>query len=87
MNKETAENALQKLILENCAEKGLNPADFEFNHELNLLESGLYDSMGLLQLIASLEENLGIEIDLSDEDPEEFTQYGKLIEIIAKNNS
>ncbi len=86
MNKETAENALQKIILENCAEKGLNPADFELTYELNLLESGLYDSMGLLQLIAALEEELGIEIDLSDEDPEEFTQYGKLIDIIAKNN-
>lgn len=83
MNRDIAKQELDTLIAEICKEKGLALDHFMLDHNLNLLESGICDSLGLLQLVASLEERLGIEIDLSEQDPEEFTNYDKLVDIIS----
>ncbi|MCC7299418.1 MAG: hypothetical protein IT244_13875 [Bacteroidia bacterium] len=80
----TAKTTLDSIIRNACDEKEIDFSSIQLNEELNLIESGIFDSLGLLQLIAELEEQLGIEIDLSEEDPEDFTQYSKLLDIIAK---
>lgn len=80
----TAKTTLDSIIHNACDEKEIDFSSIQLNEELNLIESGIFDSLGLLQLIAELEEQLGIEIDLSEEDPEDFTQYSKLLDIIAK---
>ena len=51
--------------------------------DLNLLESGLYDSLGFMELLTSIENELGVAVDLSDVDPERFTTYGGLSAVIA----
>ena len=40
--------------------------------ELDLLEAGVLDSLGFVELIAFIEEATGLQLDLLDIEPEEF---------------
>ena len=52
--------------------------------ELNLIDSGLFDSLGFLQLIADLEHHAGVQLDLFDVDPDTLTTVGGLILLICE---
>jgi acyl carrier protein len=39
----------------------------------DLLATGLLDSLGFVELLAYVEQTTGLQIDLSDADPSEFT--------------
>jgi acyl carrier protein len=71
---------VKSLILEHLGslitEMGLVPA--EITDEFDLLTSGLIDSLGIVELIAALERDLNIVIDLSELDPEQLTTIGPL---------
>jgi acyl carrier protein len=49
------------------------PAD-----DFDLRSGGLIDSLGFIELIAAIEDQLGIELDFDDLDPEEITVLGSL---------
>lgn len=73
------------LILEACG-----PALVDFGIEpdsapgdLDLRGSGLIDSLGFVEIIVQLEEQLGIEIDLEEMDPEQLTVLDPLATHIA----
>ena len=57
-------------------EIGLAPA--ALTDDFDLLTSGVIDSLGIVELIAALEQQLGIAIDLSELDPENLTTLGPL---------
>jgi acyl carrier protein len=76
------ESIIETIIAENCVEKDIDFGNIIFDKNLNLIESGIFDSLGFLQFIASLEEKTGKEIDFSEYDPEEFTNYARLLEIL-----
>ena len=38
----------------------------------NLLEAGIVDSLGFVELIAAIQSHFGIEVDLLDADPDDF---------------
>lgn len=44
--------------------------------DFDLLTEGVLDSFGLLELIASLEQRFGVELDFDDVDPDELTVFG-----------
>ena len=46
--------------------------DGDITAETDLVASGLLDSLALIDLIASLENQIGCKIDLTDVDPREF---------------
>lgn len=48
-----------------------------------LLSSGLLDSLGVLQLVAFLDEELGVEIRDEDFSEENFATIGALLALIA----
>ncbi len=77
--KKEVERVLEKKIRIACSEEEIGE---KISDDLNLVQSGIYDSIGFLELIASLEDELEIEIDLSEYSPQEFTNYGKLKKII-----
>lgn len=52
--------------------------------DLDLIESGLFDSMGYVRLIASLEERFGIAIDFGELEPEEMVRLGGLVRAVAR---
>src|SRR5258708_11878411 len=51
----------------------------------NLMESGLLDSIGFVELIVFMESKTGSNIDLSDVDPSEFTTVNGLSQIALRN--
>jgi acyl carrier protein len=53
------------------------PADFD------LRMNGVIDSLGFIQLITSLEQQMGCEIDLADVDPAQLTNVDVLSSHIA----
>ncbi len=57
-------------------EMGLVPADI--NDDFDLLTSGVIDSLGIVELIGAIEQELGIALDLSELDPENLTILGPL---------
>ena len=45
--------------------------------DLDLLESGVVDSMGLLEMISEVEERVGQELELEDLEPRDLTVLGR----------
>jgi acyl carrier protein len=76
---------VRALILEACgptlADFGIDPAGAP--GDLDLRGSGMIDSLGFVEIIVALEEQLGIEIDLEEMDPEQITVLDPLAAHIA----
>ena len=63
---------------------GLSVADVDVN--TSLLEQGILDSMSFLELIVSLESNFGVELDLSELDPSDFTSINSIHKLLYDAN-
>ena len=57
----------------------------EINGDTNLLEAGLLDSLGFVELLLFIETQRGWTIDLTNADPEEFAVVKGLCRIALKN--
>jgi acyl carrier protein len=57
----------------------------QFTRHTNLMESGLLDSVGFVELIVFMEGQTGYNIDLADVDPSEFTTVEGLSRIALRN--
>ena len=57
----------------------LNIAQESLADDFDLVESGLIDSLEFVNLIGEIETEFGLEVDLGDYDPEEFTTIGILV--------
>ena len=85
MNKVTAEDVRGFLTAKYSAPirgMGLDPAtvtdDFDF------LLSGAVDSFGILEMVSSIEQQFGIELDLASLDAEQMTILGPLSRYVAE---
>ena len=85
MTKEQVKTLIDSLIEESCEKQGRNFSELQLDASLNLVESRLFDSIDFLGFIGRIEEELDKELDLFDYDPEEFTNYERLIEIISES--
>ncbi len=61
-------------------------ANVQITGDTNLLESGLLDSLGFVELILFIENQSGCEIDLTDVDPQEFCVVKGLCRIALRNH-
>ena len=52
--------------------------------DFDLLTEGIIDSLGLLEMIAAVEERFGVSIDLEGLDAEQVTVLGPLCDYIEK---
>jgi len=59
---------------------GLDPAMVDDNFDL--LTGGVIDSLGVVELISSIEQQLGVALDLTELDPEQLTVLGPLSRFI-----
>lgn len=57
----------------------------DFADDFNLLESGLVDSINLLDLLATVEREFGLSIDFGAVGPDEFSHLGRLVEALARS--
>lgn len=84
MNRVSAQE-VRSLALERLKQplraKGLKPADVP--DDFDLLTEGVIDSQGIIELILSLEERFGIEVDFEDLDPEQLMVVGPFCRYIA----
>lgn len=87
MNREELKAILDNEINAECKKKGKKIEGKIPGDEFNLLGSGVFDSLGILQLISRLEEESGVEVDLSDYSPAEFTDYDQLLTIFTDKKS
>ncbi len=85
MTKEQVKTLIDSLIAESCEKQGIDFNGLSLDSSLNLVESRLFDSIDFLGFIGRIEEELDKELDLFDYDPEEFTNYERLIEIISQS--
>jgi acyl carrier protein len=60
---------------------GLDPASAP--DDLDLLETGLIDSLGVLELAAAIGSEFGIEVDIYEMDPDDLTVVGRLSDFLA----
>ena|ERR1051326_1293903 len=59
----------------------------DLDDNFNLVEAGLFDSLGFVNLISAIENEFNFEIDPGDLAPEEFTILGNLIGAAARSAS
>jgi acyl carrier protein len=76
--------AIKKFILNHVAERSHARLPNNVPDSFDLLEHGIIDSLGLVDLIAAVEAGSGVEIDLSAVPLEELTVVGALVTCIDK---
>lgn len=81
MNSESYRATLREFILENYLFSD-NPRDL--NDSDSFLTTGILDSMGILELVAFLEEDLGVKVDTSEMVPDNLDSIDNLLAFINK---
>lgn len=64
--------------------QSLGLRESEIATDLDLLATGVIDSLGILELIGAIEEHFGIIVDLEGLDAESLTLVRRLSDYIAK---
>ncbi len=67
------------------ASLGLDPKDVP--DDFDLLTRGVIDSLGIIELIAAVEQHFGMQLDFADLDPEELTVIGPLCRYIEQRRN
>ena len=57
--------------------------DLNLDDDTHLLEIGVMDSIGFIELVLGTEERFGIALDLDREDPMIFTTLGGFVKTVA----
>ncbi len=79
------DSSAREMILELLA-PALRRADLcadEIDDSFNIVDAGLLDSIGFLELLAQLEQRRGVPLDLYDADPDRLTTLGGLVDLAA----
>lgn len=85
--KPESEKELIDLILNWVRANGrTNGSVKEITPDTNLLQSGLLDSLGFVELIVFIETESGWQIDLTDVDPAEFCVVKGLCAVALRNH-
>jgi acyl carrier protein len=85
MNVVTADE-VRGFIISNLADsfKENNLVEREITDDFDLKDRGIIDSIGFLQLISTIEEHFGIEVDFGDMDAENLTVIGSMCRYIEE---
>jgi acyl carrier protein len=60
---------------------------FPYPEDTSFLEEGIVDSVGVMELVAFVEEKFGLKIDDMDVTPDNFDSVSKLAAFIRKKSS
>ena len=61
--------------------------DIDFEHEDNLIESGLMDSLDIVAIIDAVQEHFKIELDGKDIEPDNFVSAAAIWKMVERYNS
>jgi acyl carrier protein len=84
LNPEAIENYVREHLAQVAQEKGIDLP--EISGESNLLDLGVLDSLGFVQMLMSLEAEFDLELDLTEMDPEDFTSLQGLVATALKTS-
>lgn len=76
----TVKEKIIKILINISGTKKINK-----NLDMNLVENGYLDSMGIVELLTEIEDEFGIEIPFSDFDLSDFDTTNKIINYVVKN--
>lgn len=76
---------LEALVLHWVRENKQASSDVEITRDTNLIEQGLLDSFGFIDLITFIESESGCRVDLVDVEPSEFCVVKGLCGIALRN--
>jgi acyl carrier protein len=57
----------------------------EIDENVNLVGSGLIDSLGFMNLLMKVEDHFDLEVDLDDRDPADFTTLNGLVAAVVES--
>ena len=77
-------NQILKFLKPRLTILGLSLTDVNLN--TSLLEQGILDSISFLELIVVLESNFGVELDISELDPSDFTSINSIHKLFCDAN-
>lgn len=72
--------------LNDLAER-LGAADLQLADDTRLLDTGVVDSVGFIELVIAAEDHFGITLDLARHDPAEFTTLGGLVRAVVASEA
>lgn len=58
--------------------------DIDFEHETDLVDDGVVDSLQLTQIIAALDDAFDIQISTADIEPENFNSAASMLELVRR---
>ncbi len=58
--------------------------DVDFANEKKLIDDGVLDSFDIIQVVMTLNENYGIDINVEDLEPDNFNTVEAMMELITK---
>jgi len=59
--------------------------EFDFNQDLDFIQTGMLDSFDIITLVNTLDEKFGISIDGIDILPENFSSVERIENLLMKN--
>lgn len=65
----------------------LGVIDQQFGDETRLLDTGVVDSVGFIELVLATEDEFGVSLDLDRHDPAEFTTLGGLVRAVVASGA
>ncbi len=77
---------LRRMIIAITEELSMYGNATDLSDNTNLIDEGVVDSLGFLTLVTRVQEKLGKEIPFDQYSPEEFTVFGKFVEICSRAN-
>ena len=69
------ENNIKTYIAQNLIFSG---DEFKYSDDASFLEEGIVDSLGVMELVAYVEEHFGVNVDDQDITPDNFDSVSKL---------
>lgn len=61
--------------------------EFDFTEDINFVENGMLDSLDVINLVVTLDEQFGISIDGMDISPENFATVESIIALLIRNGA
>jgi acyl carrier protein len=74
---------VREFILSLYKEKLKSTGTTEVSDNFDLVTGGIVDSMGIIELVSALEQEFGLELDLSDLDAEHLAVVGPLARFVS----
>lgn len=86
LREEELSGQIKEWITRTRNEQNLSAVKVDVKEDMDLIASGVLDSIGFIELLVYVESITGQKIDLSDLDPDEFTSIKGLSRSILIHN-